>query len=100
MRLDTVWRFRLVDCQRWFACPDSGLPAKPVKNCMTHFTEGYTRGILMGVLEDSLEDLLKGILKGILKSLLCRLYQVIFHTPVRIACLAVVARPEAPTGQS
>ena len=35
----------------------------------------------MDILEDPLEDLLKGILKGILKSLLCRLYQVIFHTP-------------------
>ena len=35
----------------------------------------------MDVLEDSLEELLKGMLKVILKSLLCRLYQVIFHTP-------------------
>ena len=44
---------------------------------MTHFTEEYT----YGGLEDSFEDLFKGILKGILKSLLCRMYQVIFHTP-------------------
>ena len=35
----------------------------------------------MGVLEDPLKNLLKGILEGILKSLLCRLSQVIFHTP-------------------
>ena len=54
--------------------------SRGVKNYMTHFT----KGILMVALKDLLKDLLKGRLKGICKSLICRLYQVILHTPGKV----------------